>query len=47
MAARFLAVSSMDSPLARLEPEAATLTTSAESHLPAISNEVRVRVLAS
>ena len=38
------AVSSRLSPLSALEPEAEKLMTSAESHLPAISNEVRVRV---
>ena len=44
MAAMFLAVSMKLSPLAALEPPAEKLTTSADSHLPAISNEVRVRV---
>ena len=38
------AVSRNDSPLAALEPPAEKFTTSAESHLPAISNDVRVRV---
>ena len=47
MASMFLAVSSKLSPLSALEPEAEKLITSAESHLPAISNEVRVRVEAS
>jgi hypothetical protein len=37
-------VSSRLSPFSALEPEAEKLITSAESHLPAISNEVRVRV---
>ena len=40
----FLAVSMKLSPLAALEPPAEKLITSADSHLPAISNEVRVRV---
>ena len=44
MAAMFLAVSMKLSPLAALEPLAEKLMTSADSHLPAISNEVRVRV---
>ena len=44
IAAMFLAVSMKLSPLVVLEPPAEKLTTSAESHLPAISNEVRVRV---
>ena len=44
MAAMFLAVSMKLSPLAALEALAEKLMTSADSHLPAISNEVRVRV---
>ena len=44
MASMLRAVSSRLSPLSALEPEAEKLITSAESHLPAISNEVRVRV---
>jgi hypothetical protein len=44
MAAMLRAVSTKDSPLDALEPEAAKLITSADSHLPAISNDVRVRV---
>ena len=44
MAAMVRAVSTNDSPLVALEPDAEKLTTSAESHLPAISNDVRVRV---
>ena len=44
MAAMLRAVSTNDSPLAALEPDAAKLMTSADSHLPAISNDVRVRV---
>ncbi len=43
----FLAVSMKLSPLLVLEPLAEKLTTSAESHFPAISNDVRVRVDAS
>ena len=44
MAAMLRAVSTNDSPLAALDPEAEKLMTSADSHLPAISNDVRVRV---
>jgi len=44
MAAMLRAVSTNDSPLVALEPDAEKLMTSAESHLPAISNDVRVRV---
>ena len=40
----FFAVSMKLSPLAADDPLAEKLMTSAESHLPAISNEVRVRV---
>ena len=40
----FRAVSTSVSPLTTLEDDPETLMTSAESHLPAISNEVRVRV---
>ncbi len=47
MASMFLAVSSKLSPFSALLPDAEKLITSAESHLPAISNEVRVRVEAS
>ena len=47
MASTFLAVSRRLSPLAALEPLAEKLMTSAESHLPAISKDVRVRVDAS
>ena len=47
MASMFLAVSSRLSPFSALDPDDDTLITSAESHLPAISNEVRVRVDAS
>ena len=47
MASMFFAVSSRLSPFSALEPEAEKLMTSAESHLPAISNDVRVRVDAS
>ena len=47
MASMFLAVSSRLSPFSALEPEAEKLMTSADSHLPAISNDVRVRVEAS
>ncbi len=43
----FLAVSMKLSPLPTLLPEAEKLITSAESHLPAISKDVRVRVEAS
>ena len=38
------AVSRSDSPLAAEEPEALTLITSALIHLPATSNDTRVRV---
>ena len=44
MASMFRAVSTRVSPLPRLEAEALKLITSAESILPAISKEVRVRV---
>ena len=44
MAAMFRAVSMKLSPLAALEPLAEKLMTSADSHFPAISNDVRVRV---
>ena len=44
IASMFFAVSSRLSPFSALEPEAEKLITSADSHLPAISNEVRVRV---
>src|SRR5881628_3448359 len=44
IAAMFFAVSTKLSPLLVLEPLAEKLMTSAESHFPAISNEVRVRV---
>jgi len=47
MASMFRAVSRKLSPFSALEPEAEKLMTSAESHLPAISKEVRVRVEAS
>ena len=47
IAAMFLAVSMKLSPLLELDPLAEKLITSAESHLPAISNDVRVRVDAS
>ncbi len=40
-------VSRSDSPLETDEPFAETLMVSADSHLPAISNEVRVRVESS
>ena len=44
IAAMFFAVSTKLSPLLVLDPLAEKLMTSAESHFPAISNEVRVRV---
>ena len=44
IAAIVFAVSMKLSPFVVLEPPAEKLMTSAESHLPAISNEVRVRV---
>src|SRR5215470_10978247 len=44
IASMLRAVSMSVSPLATLEDDPETLMTSAESHLPAISNEVRVRV---
>src|SRR5713101_4587332 len=47
MASMFFAVSRKLSPFSALEPETEKLMTSAESHLPAISKEVRVRVEAS
>ena len=47
MASMFFAVSRSVSPFAALDPAALQFTTSAESHLPAISKEVRVRVEAS
>src|SRR5262245_60298764 len=47
IASMFFAVSSRLSPFSALLPDDEKLITSAESHLPAISNEVRVRVEAS